>query len=200
MRDARPHPLNAGDPCPRIVVLCRHDVLVEGLAAILAPGWNVQRDRGIPDDAVALVVDADDPELATPATCGALHDATGRGARLVSWSWRPGRVPDGWPDATVLPKAASRDAVRNVIAGLAGPGAASSCMTLSERQQDVLDLLVDGLTNREIACRLHLSVNTVKTHARNIYAQLGVANRTAAVAHVLAERDRPRPVAAVEAA
>jgi LuxR family maltose regulon positive regulatory protein len=53
---------------------------------------------------------------------------------------------------------------------------------LSEREIEVLALLAEGLTNREIAARLYLSLNTVKVHARNIYGKIGVHNRTQAVA------------------
>jgi LuxR family maltose regulon positive regulatory protein len=53
---------------------------------------------------------------------------------------------------------------------------------LSERELEVLQLVADGLTNREIAARLFLSLNTVKVHNRNIYGKLGVNNRIQAVA------------------
>jgi LuxR family maltose regulon positive regulatory protein len=53
---------------------------------------------------------------------------------------------------------------------------------LSEREVQVLQLIAEGLTNREIADKLYLSVHTVKVHARNIYGKLGVKNRTQAVA------------------
>lgn len=53
---------------------------------------------------------------------------------------------------------------------------------LSERELEVLHLIAKGLTNREIADRLYLSLNTVKVHARNIYGKLSVGNRTQAVA------------------
>jgi LuxR family maltose regulon positive regulatory protein len=52
---------------------------------------------------------------------------------------------------------------------------------LSERELEVLELVAQGLTNREIAARLFLSLNTVKAHTRNIYGKLGVHNRTQAV-------------------
>jgi LuxR family maltose regulon positive regulatory protein len=52
---------------------------------------------------------------------------------------------------------------------------------LSERELEVIQHLAEGLTNREIADRLYLSLNTVKVHTRNIYGKLGVKNRTQAV-------------------
>jgi LuxR family maltose regulon positive regulatory protein len=53
---------------------------------------------------------------------------------------------------------------------------------LSEREREVLQLVAEGLTNREIASRLFLSLNTIKVHTRNINGKLGTHNRTQAVA------------------
>ncbi len=52
---------------------------------------------------------------------------------------------------------------------------------LTEREMEVLKLMVDGLSNAEIADQMVVSVSTVKYHIRNILAKLGVENRVSAV-------------------
>ncbi|UCD99964.1 MAG: hypothetical protein JSV42_04405 [Chloroflexota bacterium] len=53
---------------------------------------------------------------------------------------------------------------------------------LSAREVEVLELIADGLSNKEIASQLHVSLSTVKGHNRNIFGKLLVNNRTQAVA------------------
>ena len=52
---------------------------------------------------------------------------------------------------------------------------------LTPREEQVLDLLAEGLTYQEIADVLVVSVHTVDSHLRNIYGKLRVRNRTKAV-------------------
>lgn len=52
---------------------------------------------------------------------------------------------------------------------------------LSEREFEVLQLMAEGLSNQEIADRLFISLNTVKTHASNLFMKLEVKRRTQAV-------------------
>ncbi|MGI5165271.1 response regulator [Spirillospora sp. CA-253888] len=75
-------------------------------------------------------------------------------------------------DSTLAPSVASRllDRMR--------PRAA----TLTPRELEVLQLVAEGMSNRQISKRLFLSETTIKTHLVHIYAKLGVDSRTAAVA------------------
>lgn len=57
--------------------------------------------------------------------------------------------------------------------------------TLTERESQVLALLIEGRSNRAIASGLYVSIDTVKTHLRAVYRKLGVANRTQAVVRAL---------------
>ena len=51
---------------------------------------------------------------------------------------------------------------------------------LSARQREILEMVVEGLSNAEIARRLYLSESTIKQHLRAAYKELGVSNRTQA--------------------
>jgi DNA-binding NarL/FixJ family response regulator len=57
--------------------------------------------------------------------------------------------------------------------------------TFSHREKQVLELLVAGLTNGEIAARLYLAESTVKTHLASTFAKLGVRSRKDAAALLL---------------
>lgn len=52
---------------------------------------------------------------------------------------------------------------------------------LSERELEVLSLMAEGCSNQEIAARLYLSTNTIKTHSSRLFEKLEVNRRTQAV-------------------
>ncbi len=107
-------------------------------------------------------------------------------------------VDEGAPMDHLLRRALSRgnspDYLRRLLAAFPASGreqaapsrAAAAGISLAEplsaRELEVLDLIAAGLTNQQIAARLYLSLHTVKSHARNINAKLGVSSRTQAVA------------------
>jgi len=89
------------------------------------------------------------------------------------------------------PPSSTLAAIRQVAAGqLAFPAAARRWMhrsndpsALTDREEGVLALVAEGHSNADIATAMHLSESTVKFHLRNLFAKLGVTNRTEAAAH-----------------
>lgn len=61
--------------------------------------------------------------------------------------------------------------------------ALSASASISPREQDVLQLMSEGYSNREIAAELSISESTVKTHVANIYAKLNVKGRVQAITY-----------------
>lgn len=54
---------------------------------------------------------------------------------------------------------------------------------LTEREIEVLQLLAAGHSNQEMALKLYVSINTIKTHLKSLYSKLNVTSRTQAIAH-----------------
>ena len=59
---------------------------------------------------------------------------------------------------------------------------------LTKREAELLELLAEGMPNKEVASHLFISEETVKTHLKSIYRKLSVSDRTEAVAVALRER------------
>ncbi|WP_273166575.1 response regulator transcription factor, partial [Actinomyces israelii] len=68
------------------------------------------------------------------------------------------------------------------------PGALPPGVTLSPRELEVLALMAEALSNKQIARRLGVSQATVKTHVSALIAKLGVQDRVGAVVHALRNR------------
>jgi predicted ATPase/DNA-binding CsgD family transcriptional regulator len=98
-------------------------------------------------------------EIGEEASTRALHWAQGRDLRAVGWLLLDELADAPPPPAVLLP----------------------GNETMSERELEVLKLAAAGLSNREIAERLFVTVGTVKKHLNNIFGKLGVERRTQAV-------------------
>jgi DNA-binding NarL/FixJ family response regulator len=85
--------------------------------------------------------------------------------------------------APMSPQIARR--VLSFLPQMAGRREPAEEFGLTEREREILRWLVDGLTKKELAARLSLSVHTVDTHLRRIYSKLHVHNRSGAVARAL---------------
>ena len=73
---------------------------------------------------------------------------------------------------------------RRVVSSFVPPKLNEGLNALSDREQAVLDLLVTGLRVKEIADKLFVSANTIRTHIRHIYEKLQVQSRVEAVNRV----------------
>ena len=109
-------------------------------------------------------------------------------------------VDEGPPMASLLRAVAKQGIARNYVRRLLAavnttegstPASQALIEPLSERELDVLRLLGTDLDGPEIARELIVSLNTVRTHTKNIYTKLGVNNRRAAVRRAK-ELDLPR--------
>ncbi len=96
----------------------------------------------------------------------------GAGGRPASDRDKTGRRSPS--DTELRPVTTSNESSRSGESQLVEP--------LSDREVDVLRLISEGLSNRQIAEKLFVSLNTVKWHTANIYGKLGVEGRTGAVA------------------
>lgn len=143
-------------------------------------------------DAVVISSLGDDASILTAIRCGAVGYLLKNGSdlelSLSLGSMQRGGAPIdpviarrilGLMAGGTLPNAAQAPAnvtVVNIDAGTTG-----AKPTLSDRELDVLQLVAQGQTNREIAKALGLSVHTIECHAKNIYRKLAVHSRAGAV-------------------
>jgi LuxR family maltose regulon positive regulatory protein len=117
-------------------------------------------------------------------------------------------VDAGTPMARLLSAAAVREGMPDYVAQLLAafeaegqkradvpPPPQPLVEPLTPRELEVLALIAQGLSNREIGERLFIALNTVKGHTRRIYGKLGVKNRTQAVHQARSLRILPLPPA-----
>jgi DNA-binding NarL/FixJ family response regulator len=198
----------------RVLVVDDHPVVRSGLRALLEGQDDLEVVGEAADGAQALVAVAADPpdvvllDLRMPVLDGvAVIDRLRRshpGVRaLVLTTYDADadivRAVEAGATGYLLKDAPREELFRAVRAAARGepvlaPAVAQRLMrragaptapTPTERELDVLGLVAQGLTNRAIARRLHVSEATVKTHLVHAFAKLGVDDRTAAVTAAL---------------
>jgi DNA-binding NarL/FixJ family response regulator len=168
---------HAADPrrAPRLVDRARPQVVLAGLG----------RDR----DAVLAVV----PDLAAPvlAVSGAVPPDPAAEVLTAVRAGATGYLVTG-DDPAALADAVRRTAAREAVfsPGLAEVvleerRRAADAAHLTPRETDVLRLVVDGLTARQIATRLVLSPRTVENHVQRVLRRLDVPNRAALVRYAI---------------
>jgi DNA-binding NarL/FixJ family response regulator len=201
----RPTPLDDAPPAPRIAVASESGGGRDALVAILAAGGLAVQPGATTLEALAadppavLVLRAD---VGGPAGLAALRRARRLAPRLrvvVVTTPMPGagataarQALHAGAEAVVRASEAERALVPAVGAVLAGyvcaPREARRLVAkpaFSHREKEVLELVVEGLTNSQIASRLFLSESTVKTHLASAFSKLGVRSRRDAAALLL---------------
>lgn len=100
-------------------------------------------------------------------------------------SSRPEQITEAIMDAANGGSPMSPNVARSVVKQLARLTKPAPIISLSPRERQLLECLVEGLTAKETANRLNLSIHTVDTHTRHLFGKLEVHNRAAAVARAL---------------
>jgi len=196
-----------------VAIINDYEVVVRGVASMLAPYSNRVR-------VVDVEVGGDSPGPADVAlfdTFAGRRHTLARAADMVRGGAAKHIVLYTWDAAPAFVRAAREvgvsgvilktrsadllvDGIERVVAGErvgfdVDPSARSSSriVDLSDRESEVLALIAKGLTNAQIAEELYLSIETVKTYVKRLYAKLDVHNRAqaavAASSHQLTPRD-----------
>jgi DNA-binding NarL/FixJ family response regulator len=92
---------------------------------------------------------------------------------------------DVWLDTAIASKVVNAISSSKIGWTTPGQGQSGAAETLSNRELEVLNLLVEGLSNQQIADRLVIGLETVKTHIKHILDKLAVSDRTQAAIKAL---------------
>ena len=192
-------------PPIRVAIVDDHPVLREGTAALLASqeGLEIAGTAESIEEAVALIGSAQidvlllDIRLGTDSGLRLLAEvpADARPAIVVLTSYDYPQYVDAamrlGASGFVLktaPIAELIDAIRRAAAGgIAFGRRPAGAVRLSERELDVVRLVVEGRSNDEIGARLGIGAKTVESHLRRLFERLDVASRTELATRALRE-------------
>lgn len=163
------------DSLPSLAALA--DVLI--LAAEPYAGEELQQALGAAQPAAVLLLVAGGPESAPP-----LPELSGRVWGALPLDASAGELAaavHALSEGLLVGAPGLVDQGRGAFRLSPARGAEPLAEPLTERETEVLQLLAQGLANKQIAASLHISEHTVKYHISAIYAKLGAANRTEAV-------------------
>jgi two-component system, NarL family, nitrate/nitrite response regulator NarL len=116
---------------------------------------------------------------ATPVTCSIVLRDTEPEALVQSLR----HIANGH---NVLPPAPSG----SIVSHEQGTNSENGLTTLTERERQIMRLVSEGLSNKEIGRRLNIADGTIKVHLHNIFQKLEISNRTVLAALVLSQHDR----------
>jgi DNA-binding NarL/FixJ family response regulator len=192
--------LDPAQPKLRVLIVDDHDVVHWGFRTMLGNQPWVERTLSARTGAEAYelaarykpdvaLVDVFIGEESGPDICQQLRERSPTtNVLLISGAGRvspgaakaagaAGFIPKDWGAADIA------RAVRMVGLGMTvfQPQTDGATPALSPREREVLDLMAQGATNREIAAALHLSPHTIHEHTSGLYRKLGARNRADAV-------------------
>jgi NarL family two-component system response regulator LiaR len=204
----------------RIAIVNDYELVVAGLAAALAPYADqvavveIEADSPVLCDVDVVLYDTFGQAQGDVADLDKLVHDSGASVVVFSWNVQPDLVARAIARgaAGYLSKALTAkelvEAIQAVHAGdvVTPPGVEASDVLpapewsgqgagLSAREAEILALITQGLSNREIAERSYLSINSVKTYIRAAYRKVGVTRRSQAIVwgltHGFDVHDRP---------
>ena len=140
---------------------------------------------------VVLTTYAEDADILSALGAGALGYLTKDAGRAqIAQAIRAAAAGQAVLDPAVQQRLLAAASGGSAAAGSSdsGPSTGTAPDGLTRREVDVLRLIADGLSNREIASRLFLSEATVKSHINRLFAKTGVRDRAQAVQYAYRHR------------
>jgi DNA-binding NarL/FixJ family response regulator len=182
---------------PDVLLLDLHMPRMDGLACLdrVTREWphlpvlilSVEDDPGVARRALALGAVGYVLKTINPTDLASMVRTAAR--KQVLFAASVTRPDDNESQSTLRPGASAPD---ELVSARAAAGSALTephtrapinlgpLQDLSEREREIVDLLCEGRTNKQIAAELYVTTKTVKFHLTNIFAKLGVTNRTEA--------------------